>query len=205
MEGPGGYQLVGRTIQMWNRWRSTGCFDPGKPWLLRFFDRIRFYPVSGEELAEARDAFPHGGYPLRVEPGRFALAEHEEFLAANRAGISRFKARQQKAFEAERQRWREQGLDRYVAEETDTAGGVAEEILPAGLTAVHAPTAANVWKIEVAPGARVSAGQVMLVVESMKMEIAITAPATGILRELRCAPGRAVKAGQVLAVIGTDP
>lgn len=54
MEGPGGYQLVGRTIQMWNRWRSTDAFEPGKPWLLRFFDRIRFFPVSGEELLEAR-------------------------------------------------------------------------------------------------------------------------------------------------------
>src|SRR6201994_3019822 len=48
MEGPGGYQFVGRTVQPWNRWRKTDCFD--KPWLLRFFDQIRFYPVSGDEL-----------------------------------------------------------------------------------------------------------------------------------------------------------
>jgi len=39
MEGPGGYQFVGRTIQMWNRFRSTRSFEPGKPWLLRFFDQ----------------------------------------------------------------------------------------------------------------------------------------------------------------------
>ena len=37
MEGPGGYQFVGRTIQMWNRLRSTASFKAGKPWLLRFF------------------------------------------------------------------------------------------------------------------------------------------------------------------------
>ncbi|MCP4066298.1 MAG: carboxyltransferase domain-containing protein, partial [Gammaproteobacteria bacterium] len=36
MEGPGGYQFVGRTLQMWNRYRTTDFFEPGKPWLLRF-------------------------------------------------------------------------------------------------------------------------------------------------------------------------
>src|SRR6201999_2917614 len=71
MEGPGGYQLFGRTIQMWNRWRATDCFEEGKPWLLRFFDKIRFFPVSAKELLEARAAFPHGLYPLRIEDGEF--------------------------------------------------------------------------------------------------------------------------------------
>ncbi|HEX8055157.1 MAG TPA: urea carboxylase, partial [Novosphingobium sp.] len=54
MEGPGGYQLFGRTIQIWNSWRQTQAFRDGKPWLLRFFDRIRFFPVTHEELTEWR-------------------------------------------------------------------------------------------------------------------------------------------------------
>lgn len=41
MEGPGGYQFVGRTLQMWNRYRTVEDFG-GKPRLLRFFDQIRF-------------------------------------------------------------------------------------------------------------------------------------------------------------------
>ena len=40
MEGPGGYQFVGRTLQMWNTCHGS------PPWLLRFFDQIRFYEVS---------------------------------------------------------------------------------------------------------------------------------------------------------------
>ena len=56
MEGPGGYQFVGRTLQVYNRFRSTARFAPESPWLLRFFDQIRFYPVSAEELAEQRAA-----------------------------------------------------------------------------------------------------------------------------------------------------
>src|SRR6185436_7670636 len=91
MEGPGGYQLFGRTVQMWNSRHSTDCFEEGKPWLLRFFDRIRFYPVSHTELTEARAAFLHGAFPLRIESGRFNLAEHRRFLATNAAEISHAK------------------------------------------------------------------------------------------------------------------
>jgi urea carboxylase len=201
MEGPGGYQLVGRTIQMWNRWRATEMFEPGKPWLLRFFDRIRFFPVSGEELLEARAAFPHGLYPLRVEEGRFMLAEHERFVAENADSIGRFKSQQQRAFEAERRHWREKGLDSYIADDPGSTDAGEQEV-PADMVPVHAPTAASIWKIEVELGARVSAGQTLMIVESMKMEIAIAAPASGVLRELRCQPGRAVKQGQILALIG---
>ena len=50
-KGPGGYQFVGRTVQVWNRCQQTGDFEPGKPWLLRFFDQIRFYPVSARGAA----------------------------------------------------------------------------------------------------------------------------------------------------------
>src|SRR5205823_2146041 len=48
MEGPGGYQFVGRTVQIWNRFRRGGLVQEN-PWALRFFDRIEWYPVSAEE------------------------------------------------------------------------------------------------------------------------------------------------------------
>jgi urea carboxylase len=46
----------------------------GKPWLLRFFDQLRFYPVSAEELLEIRRDFPLGRYPLRIEHSTLRLA-----------------------------------------------------------------------------------------------------------------------------------
>ena len=76
MEGPGGYQLFGRTIQMWNTYRQTPPFETGKPWLLRHFDQIRFVEVSEQELLELREAFPHGKYVPRIEPSTFSLREH---------------------------------------------------------------------------------------------------------------------------------
>jgi urea carboxylase len=105
MEGPGGYQFVGRTVQMWNTWRSTREFEPGTPWLLRFFDRIRFYPVGAEELLEIREAFPHGRYPLHIEPGEFRLRDYHAFLKSIEAEAAACKRRQQTAFEEERERW----------------------------------------------------------------------------------------------------
>lgn len=42
MEGPGGYQFVGRTTQMWSRYRKNANFEEGKPWLLRFLTKLSF-------------------------------------------------------------------------------------------------------------------------------------------------------------------
>ena len=60
----------------------------------------------------------------------------------------------------------------------------------------------NVWSLLVQPGDRVAAGQPILVVESMKMEMEITAPVAGTLREFTCKPGRTVTAGQTVAILG---
>jgi urea carboxylase len=43
MESPGGYQLVGRTLPIWNTWGRTPPFTPATPWLLRIFDQVRLH------------------------------------------------------------------------------------------------------------------------------------------------------------------
>jgi urea carboxylase len=200
MEGPGGYQLFGRTVQMWNRWRRTPCFE--KPWLLRFFDQIRFFPVSAEELLDAREAFRHGAYPLRIEPAKFTLAGYQDSVAANRVSIEAFKNRQQQAFDAERRRWHELGYDSFVAEEPP--GPAPEQSIPNGCTPVFAPVTGSVWKIEAAAGDAVAAAETLVVMEAMKMEISVSSPRSGRVRQLRCQSGQVVQAGQVLAVIGEN-
>ena len=105
MEGPGGYQFVGRTLQMWNRGPATAPFVNGDPWLLRFFDRIRFFPVSEEELLAMRADFARGRLAVRIEEGYFSWPEYQRFLETERPGIEAFKARQQAAFVRERQSW----------------------------------------------------------------------------------------------------
>ncbi len=58
---------------------------------------------------------------------------------------------------------------------------------------------ANVWKVEVVENDRVEAGQVLMILESMKMEIPVEAPASGTVVELAVAEGQAVEDGQLLA------
>ena len=105
MEGPGGYQFVGRTLQVWNRQQTTPDFEQGKPWLLRFFDQIRFFEVTEKELLEMREDFPRGSYQLNIEQAGFDLKSYNSFLADHRQDIMQFKQRQQSAFDQERQRW----------------------------------------------------------------------------------------------------
>ena len=191
MEGPGGYQLFGRTCQMWNTYRATDAFRSGKPWLLRFFDQIKFYPVSGEELLEFRDGFLEGKRQHRDRSGALPGRGLSAFVDAYAEGIAAFKARQQAAFDAERARWQEtasDGGEGDVAE--DPADLEPDAALPSAATAVESPVPGSVWKILVEPGREVSEGDTLIIVESMKMEIAVCAPSSGLVREMRCGEGR---------------
>lgn len=203
MEGPGGYQFVGRTLQMWNTYRCTAEFPPGAPWLLRFFDELRFYPVSAEELLDIRDAFPRGRYPLRIEPKRFQLREYHAFLQSIKGEAAEFKNRQQAAFEAERERWAAAGNTEYI-EAPEPAPLAEANDIPEGCRPVRSPIVANVWNVAVEPGQRVEAGQKLIVLEAMKTEIAIAAPHAGIIEQLTCVAGAMVWAGQTLLLFRAE-
>jgi urea carboxylase len=201
MEGPGGYQFVGRTCQMWNTYRVTAEFAQGKPWLLRFFDQIRFYPVSGAELREFREDFLQGRARLDITEGTFRLDAYRRFLDENSSSIAAHKARQQAAFDSERRRWEASGQIGYVAElpvAHDDEG--AEELQP-GCVAVVSPVSGSVWKISSVQGQAVKAGDTLVLVESMKMELPITAPVDGVVTQMRCTEGRTVLIAQTLVVL----
>jgi len=199
MEGPGGYQFVGRTLQMWNRYREVAAFD-GKPWLLRFFDQIRFYPVSADELLRIRRDFPLGRYDLRIEHSELALADYQTFLDREAEGIDAFRNQQRAAFDAERQRWIASGQAHYESEEV--AADLGEDApLGAGLHSIDSHIAGNLWQVQVSEGDQVKAGDVLVILESMKMEIPLLAPRDGVVREVRVQPGSPVRAGQRVVVL----
>lgn len=205
MEGPGGYQFVGRTLQMWNRWRQTAAFTDGKPWLLRFFDQVRFFPVSEEELLKIREEFPLGRYPLRIEETTFCLKDYNRFLADNAASIATFKTQQQASFEDERERWRASGQAEYASDLTVAEAAPDSELdLPENGRAVASHVAGNVWKVEVAEGAEVKQGDALVIVESMKMEFAVLAPCDGRVHKVFCREGGQVSAGQDLLALVSE-
>ena len=100
MEGPGGYQLVGRTVPIW---RLAGGDE--LPWLLRPFDRLKFVPVSVDELAVLRREVAAGERDLVTRPATFSLAEVHELTATHAAEIETFTERRKAGFAAERERW----------------------------------------------------------------------------------------------------
>ena len=199
MEGPGGYQFVGRTIQMWNSLQTTRYFPKGKPWLLNFFDQLRFYPVAPDELLKARNDFLRGNFDIRIEETSFNLGEYKAYLASIAEESAAFKAHQEAAFEAEKQRWHEQGLDTFVSE--TAAAPQQEAVIPAGSEGVLATVPGSVWKLLVEEGQHVEKGETIAVLESMKMEIPVTAEASGTVTAICTESGAQVDAGQVLAGI----
>jgi urea carboxylase len=199
MEGPGGYQFVGRTLQMWNRYRKVADFA-GQHYLLRFFDQIRFYEVSAEELLRIRADFPLGRYPLRIEASELSLPDYQAFLASESASIGQFRSRQQAAFQAERERWREAGAPEEAIE-APVSEDAPQAPLKAGEMAVDSEIAGSLWQVKVKTGDIVAAGDVLLIIESMKMEISVCASSAGTVGEIYVEPGSAVRAGQRLAVI----
>jgi urea carboxylase len=200
MEGPGGYQLFGRTAQVWNTYRTTREFEAGKPWLLRFFDQIRFYPVSAEELLDFRQSFLHGQVQLDIQEDTFSFPKYRKFLRDNEASITRFRNQQQKAFAEERERWAMDSSGAAAAEpEVEPAGD--ELTAPANGQLIGSPITGNVWAVLAKEGERVIAGQKVAVVEAMKMEVAVEAPFAGIIKKMAAVQGKLVNAGQPLAII----
>ena len=66
---------------------------------------------------------------------------------------------------------------------------------------VLAEVAGKVWKIEARSGASLAAGDTILILESMKMEIPVTAPRAGKLLELKVAEGESVSEGAIVAIL----
>jgi len=205
MEGPGGYQFVGRTIQMWNRLRpATASFKDGKRWLLRFFDQIRFYPVEADELLRLREQFPRGRHEVEITETTFDLGEYMRFLGEIKDSAEAFRGAQQAAFQAEREQWKALGLAEYVPAEPDKAGEEDAEQLPEGAEAVRCNMPGSVWKVLVQPGQRVKQGDPLIIVESMKMEFSQLAPCDGYIIEAGYVkPGDSVHAGQLIAAMRT--
>jgi urea carboxylase len=193
MDSPGGYQLVGRTLPIWNRFLKNPQFA-GEPWLLKFFDQVRFYPVSEAELMQQREAFREGRAQIRIEESEFDFAAYRRMLSENAADIAGFRKRQQSAFDEEVAHWRS-----YPQQAPESPLNMAE-IPAAGREGelVSADLNGNIWKILVEPGQQVKQGEPLIVVEAMKMELMVSAPCDGTVTHISCLAGRPVGPGDAL-------
>lgn len=199
MEGPGGYQFVGRTIQMWNQLTETPEFRKGKPWLLNFFDQIRFYPVSADEILKMRNDFLRGRFRIDIEESEFCLKDYKKFLTDNADTINEFKCHQVASFNAEKQRWKEKGLDHF--DSVTPVAGIKKDVVPDGCDVVKTDLAGAVWKVLVSRGESVTKGQELAVLESMKMEYPVYSSCEGIVEDIYINSGELVSSGQNVVAV----
>ena len=195
MEGPGGYQFVGRTIQVWDTHARHRPFEPGTPWLLRFFDTHPLVP-RGRRRA-AGHARRHGRRPpRRGHRARHVLDRGAPAVPGRRTRrrSTSFRAQQAGAFGAERDAWAAAGeFDRVV--EPDAPAPAADTEVPDGCEGVEAPFVATVFRVDVRPGDVVERGQQLLALEAMKMEAPVTATVGGTVVDIVVTPGDQVRPG----------
>jgi len=197
MEGPGGYQFVGRTLQMWNRYRTTNDFE--QPWLLRFFDQIRFFEVSSDEMTKIRSDFPVGRYKVRIDNTQFNLNDYRDMLRQRKSQSELFRKKRSAGFAQELQMWHDTG--RFNFEETESESTVVENDWHDDTVVLDSSVSGSVWQINIKPGEDISPGQTLVIIESMKMEIAIDAPCSGVVTRLLTEKGSRVSSGQPLLLI----
>jgi len=203
MDSPGGYQLVGRTLPIWNKYTENPYFEKGKPWLLRYFDQIQYYQVSDDELTDLRDRFSKGVLDIEVSETTIKPKEVNTFLKSIDKEVKEFRKKQDRAFTKEREHWEASGMiggeEESILE--DASGIAKEQSIPDGYDAVKAHTSGVVWDILVEPNQCIEKDKAMIILSAMKTEITITSERTYNVQEVAVKKGQLVSQGDILFIV----
>ena len=191
MDSPGGYQLIGRTLPIWNKFKKNKQFGD-QQWFLRFFDQIKYYEVTEAELDQFRSDFANGVAEIKIEDTEFDFAAYQVFLETEKESIAVFKAQQQQAFTTEVERWKDEfdapSEIEILQDDTDYSQ----------YAALNASMTGNIWKIFVEAGQSVKKGETIAIIEAMKMELPVYADDDGIVKAIICRAGQTVHSGEPL-------
>jgi len=213
MEGPGGYQFVGRTVPVWSRYGAGKHFDAEAPWLLRHFDRIRWFPVAADDLLDLRSDARAGRLELDITESTFSVAQHRRFVAEHADSIAAFETSRTAAYAEERAAWQrngEFGIDHNAGlaaplpdayGDGDGNGHTQLGELPTGASLLTAPLAGAVARVHRKARDEVRAGEPIITIEAMKMEHQVAAPTSGLVDRIVCREGELVHTGAPLAVL----
>ena len=145
-----------------------------KKWLKTLAVDVPIVDTDGEEKAERE-------YTVEVSGKRFDVKVIGEAFAPSGAVAAGPASGAKKPGRSERKK---------------SAGG--------GADALPSPMQGNMWKVKVALGDTVEEGQLLCIIEAMKMENEITAHKAGVIKELPITEGAAINAGELIAVITAD-
>ena len=206
VDSPGGYQMTGRTVPIFDYYGWKSGFSASRPWLFEDFDVLSYYEVSEDELEALLADFRAGRYVFDIKEGTFDMASHNRLLRATQDQVAEIRQRQaaaqdemNKAEEESLVRWRKE------KEESKVDMGTVEALLDdPEITSIDAPVDANVWKVEVAEGQEVKANTTVVILEAMKLEIAVKTPEgqkTAKVEKVLVSSGETVKAGGRVALL----
>ncbi|GJN71346.1 hypothetical protein PLIIFM63780_006322 [Purpureocillium lilacinum] len=203
-DSPGGYQLVGRTVDIWDAQAiSTGkasLSSASDPWMFRPFDRIRFYPMLESEL----DAKPISQL-VTVTEGQLDLDEYESWISLHQDEIDAVASKRAESIasapflEELRQPYRPKALTNGHKEDAACNLSVSPS-----LHRLKAMMPGRCYNFVVRDGAEVRKGDVLMWIESSKMEIEIRSSASGRCVGIPVKEGSLVDAGEVLVTIEPD-
>ncbi|KAK1999994.1 urea carboxylase [Colletotrichum falcatum] len=204
MDSPGGYQLVGRTVSIWDDVAASAVVSrrDSKPWLFRLFDRISFYPIPEADL-DAAIAQDRIADLIKIEEGSLDLEAYESWLDANKADIE---ATHNLRAEAMRSvPFMEELLQPYNPPEAERRGAFGQkgEVDVPG-ERIRAQMPGRCWKCDVNVGDEVDVGDALVWIESNKMEIKIGSPVRGRIAKMLVAEGDIVGPSDDLLIVETQ-
>ncbi|KAL5049542.1 hypothetical protein BDW71DRAFT_150423 [Aspergillus fruticulosus] len=206
VDSPGGYQMNGMTIPGVDILGSKRGYTPQKPWLFEDFDQITFYKVTEEEYERQLALFQSGRYEYEWEEVEFDMAEHNRLLEETKEEVKAIRARQRKA-QAEMDALEKELLERWAREKAERGVSMdtVEELLKdPKISAIEAPLNANVWKVEVKENNKLDEDQLVVILEAMKLEIAVRAESAAVgavVEKILAQPGDSIEAGKPLVLV----
>ncbi len=195
MDSPGGYQLVGRTLPIWNRFKKNKQFGD-QQWFLRFFDQIKYFPVSEAALKQWRADFEHGTAQIQIEETEFDYAAYLQLLTDEKDSIAAFQTKQQQAFQNEVALWNDVFEPQDLFEDA-----VLDQKDYSAYASLNASMTGNIWKILVEHGQMIKKGETVAIIEAMKMELPVYASDDGIVKAIICRAGQTVHSGEPLVYL----
>ncbi|SCU88144.1 LAFA_0E10990g1_1 [Lachancea sp. 'fantastica'] len=198
MDSPGGYQLVGRTIPIWDKLK-LGAHSSEHPWMLTPFDQVEFYPVSEEELNKFTEECENGQFPVQVEDSIFDHKRYLQWISENSESIEGF----QRSIGGEKAEEFSRLMQKSNEELESSISTVAveEEEFPEDAEMVYSEYSGRFWKSLVSVGDSVKAGDSLIVVEAMKTEMVVSAPKDGKIFKIKHKNGDMVDAGDIVVII----
>jgi allophanate hydrolase subunit 1/biotin carboxyl carrier protein len=192
MDSPGGYQLVGKTINIWNTYN-----DP--PWLLDFFDIVRFYLVSDEDLIRIREDYKLGKYEPMIEPTTISLFEYKSFIESNKDSIREYEKNHDIKEISNRIDW--SMIEHFDTNNENSIQDSKEDIDLKDCYLMKSSHYGNLYEMKVEESEKVKKGQTLALIEIMKTYHELKCPIDATVFKLFAKPGKIVKQGQLIAAL----